>query len=305
MRVFLAVVATLAFAAPASAQAVFSYPDVTGRVGQPLQPVAPVLPIPLTLFSVDPALPAGLALDPVTGVVSGTPAAPSDSTHTVTAVDPIGVTVSAPLRIRIDPVPLPPGLPGQEDEGLELLAVPAAELPPPEIGETANVVPLSLGVLIELPGRKTFQPLVTGSQVPMGSVLDTRSGTVQLSIENSRGSVDTATFYGGVFRLSQAAGAATLTLQGGSFRACPRARRASASAVKVKVVRRLWARGSGAFRTSGRYAVATIRGTTWLTADRCDGTLVRVTEGRVGVRDLARRKTVVVQAGRRYLARSR
>lgn len=300
---FAVVVALLLLPAPAPAQTVLSYPDVIGRVGQPLQPVAPVLPFPLTVFSVDPALPAGLALDPVTGVVSGTPSAPSESTHTVAALDLIGATVTAPLRVRIDLVELPAGLPGQEENGLDVPTPPMAELPPPEIGETANAVPLSLGVLIQLPGAKTFAPLITGTQVPMGSVLDTRTGTVQLSIENSRGSVDTATFYGGVFRLTQAADVATLTLRGGSFRACPRARRASTSAVKV--VRRLWARGSGAFRTSGRYAVATIRGTTWLTADRCDGTLVRVTDGRVGVRDLARRKTVVVRAGRRYLARPR
>ncbi|MGZ4331685.1 MAG: hypothetical protein ACXVXL_27240, partial [Solirubrobacteraceae bacterium] len=36
----------------------------------------------------------------------------------------------------------------------------------------------------------------------------------------------------------------------------------------------LHASGHGKFRTKGRYAAATVRGTIWTTADRCDGTLV-------------------------------
>ena len=71
----------------------------------------------------------------------------------------------------------------------------------------------------------------------------------------------------------------------------------------AKVVRRLWAKGKGKYRTRGRYAAATIRGTEWLTADRCDGTLVRVTQGRVEVANLPLRRNVIVRAGRSYLAR--
>jgi len=47
------------------------------------------------------------------------------------------------------------------------------------------------------------------------------------------------------------------------------------------------------------------RGTRWLVADRCDGTLVRVSSGQVKVRDLIRSRNVVVGAGRSYLARRR
>ena len=50
---------------------------------------------------------------------------------------------------------------------------------------------------------------------------------------------------------------------------------------------------------------ATVRGTRWLTLDRCDGTLTRVTEGAVAVRDRRRGRTVLVEAGRSYLARRR
>jgi len=71
-----------------------------------------------------------------------------------------------------------------------------------------------------------------------------------------------------------------------------------------RVVRRLWGRDNGGrFRTHGRDSVATVRGTRWLTLDRCDGTLSRVTEGAVAVRH--RGRTVLVKAGRSYLARHR
>ena len=47
-----------------------------------------------------------------------------------------------------------------------------------------------------------------------------------------------------------------------------------------------------------------MRGTVWITADRCDGTLTQVKRGKVAVRDLRRKRTVVVKAGKSYLARA-
>jgi hypothetical protein len=80
--------------------------------------------------------------------------------------------------------------------------------------------------------------------------------------------------------------------------------------------------GGGGFRTVGIYSSATdtpqtatagssrrVRssadadGATWLTADRCDGTLTSVTSGEVEVRDFGRGETIRVQAGESYLAR--
>src|SRR4029077_11745885 len=79
-----------------------------------------------------------------------------------------------------------------------------------------------------------------------------------------------------------------------------------ASAWSAKRVRKLWGRDrGGSFRTHGRHSQATVRGTRWLTVDRCDGTLTRVTDGAVSVRDFVRHGTVLVRAGHRYLARSR
>ena len=62
---------------------------------------------------------------------------------------------------------------------------------------------------------------------------------------------------------------------------------------------------NGRFVTRGRTAVATVRGTAWFTRDTCAGTLVKVTSGTVAVNDLVRKRTVIVRAGRSYLARVR
>jgi len=110
-------------------------------------------------------------------------------------------------------------------------------------------------------------------------------------------------FYEGIFRLTQAkSGLATMALLGGSFAGCPRA--ASAAPAKVRVIRHLWGAGSGKFRTKGKYAAASIRGTTWDTIDRCDGTLVKVTKGSVVVTEFKRHKNVIVKAGQSYLAKA-
>jgi hypothetical protein len=60
----------------------------------------------------------------------------------------------------------------------------------------------------------------------------------------------------------------------------------------------------GRFRARGRFSAGTTRGTIWITADRCDGTLTKVRRGKVAVRDFRRKKTVIVRAGKRYLARA-
>jgi hypothetical protein len=73
---------------------------------------------------------------------------------------------------------------------------------------------------------------------------------------------------------------------------------------KRKPVRRLWGKGQGRFRTRGRYASGTVRGTNWLTQDFCEGTLTRVVEGVVSVHDLVTDKYVLVKAGKSYFTKA-
>jgi hypothetical protein len=58
----------------------------------------------------------------------------------------------------------------------------------------------------------------------------------------------------------------------------------------------------GQFRTKGKYAAGTVRGTVWSMSDLCNGTLTVVHRGTVAVFDEVRRKTILVHAGQRYLA---
>ena len=71
-------------------------------------------------------------------------------------------------------------------------------------------------------------------------------------------------------------------------------------------MRRRSARSSakGKFRTKGRYAAATVRGTKWTIADRCDGTLTHDLTDSVVVNDFVRHKTIVLHAGQSYLAKA-
>jgi hypothetical protein len=98
-----------------------------------------------------------------------------------------------------------------------------------------------------------------------------------------------------------------LKLAGGTYGKCGTRLTASRGRVAEppKVVRSLWGTAKGRFRTRGRYAAATVRGTRWLTTDRCDGTLTTVKQGVVEVRDFTRARTVTVRAGKSYLAPAR
>ncbi|HXZ57448.1 MAG TPA: hypothetical protein VEG40_07690, partial [Gaiellaceae bacterium] len=72
-----------------------------------------------------------------------------------------------------------------------------------------------------------------------------------------------------------------------------------------KKKRHLWGSGKGKFRTKGKSASATVRGTIWLTQDTCTTTLVHVKRGVVDVFDFAKHKHVFVKAGHTYVAHVR
>ena len=69
-------------------------------------------------------------------------------------------------------------------------------------------------------------------------------------------------------------------------------------------VRSLTSRAKGLFRVTGGASRGQSTNATWRTTDYCSGTVTRVTRGRVSVYDKARRRTVTVRAGQRYVARA-
>jgi hypothetical protein len=182
----------------------------------------------------------------------------------------------------------------------------------PELGQKVVAGAASGTVGVKSPGASGWSTLAGNAPVPVGSMVDARRGAVRLVTALPGGATQTGTFHGAMFQVRQAAGAHGMTdlvLHGGSFAACKAgAQKAGVTAAghRSRVVRRLWGSDHhGRFRTRGSNSIATVRGTQWVTTDRCDGTLTSVKRGTVSVRDLRRHKTVTVKAGHSYLARAR
>jgi IPT/TIG domain len=194
----------------------------------------------------------------------------------------------------------------------------AAKLPPPVLGQTQNARPVSGKTFILVNGK--FVPLTGATKIPSGATIDALHGTLALTSATGVGKkLQTGTFGGAVFKVVQArAGAAkgltTLSLVNNAFKGAPsfascttkHAGRASAAALSAKTLQLLKGRDNhGKFRTKGRYAAATTRGTVWSIADRCDGTLTQVNAGTVVVSDFVRHRSVTVRAHHSYLAKAR
>jgi hypothetical protein len=176
----------------------------------------------------------------------------------------------------------------------------AKPLPPPVAGKNVNALPAGGTVKIKLPGSGGFTDLGAGAQIPVGTTVDVTKGRVTLVAAGGAH----ALFYSGVFKVGQTKGSKPLTtLKLVEKLSC--AKKAASAAAKKKRKRRLWGDGKGRFRTRGRQSAATVVGTKWLVEDRCDSTLTRVKRGKVTVRDFAKKKTVVVKAGHKYVARGR
>ncbi len=212
--------------------------------------------------------------------------------------------------------------------------------PPPVLGKTVDVAPVSGIVLIKPPpGRffaplgsatasaapakgRVFVPLTEARQIPSGSQIDARRGFLRVTTASARrGATQAGVFGGALFKLAQSRkgvskGLTSLSLLEGAFPGAPSytsckahkatdgSKPAARAASPNPVLQALHAHAQGRFRTQGRYSGATVRGTVWDTIDRCDGTLTIVYRGTVDVYDFKHRKTIAVRAGHSYLAKA-
>jgi hypothetical protein len=171
-------------------------------------------------------------------------------------------------------------------------------------GESVGLTPTDGTVRVRA-ADGTWAQLQAGETVPNGTVVDARQGTLTLStVVDAAGTRQAAAFSGAMFSVAQprTTGPVTeLKLHGGAFDACrPGLRRVdpfASIAARRKPVRSLFGSGHGRFRTRGKFAAATVRGTIWITEDYCDRTVVRVKRGVVGVKDLRSGQIVNVHAG--------
>ena len=146
--------------------------------------------------------------------------------------------------------------------------------------------------------------------VPVGTVVDTTAGRVRLTSADpgpTPAKLQSGQFFLGTFRVQQnatAGGLVGLVIRDNEPRSVCAAATAHEAALSQRILGLLRGTAHGRFRTVGRFAAATVRGTNWGVRDRCDGTLTVVREGVVAVRDFARHTTVIVRAGQTYLAKA-
>jgi hypothetical protein len=214
--------------------------------------------------------------------------------------------------------------------------LPGAPPGSPTLGQSFNIAPVSGVVLIKVNG--VFVPLTELKQIPENTVINALHGTLTLITAGGgpSGARDAAakngkkhkptintqkgTFGGAIFKIAQATGGAskglaTLTLVEGAFKGAPsyalckkggkkKAGDASAAAASSKTLQLLHASAKGKFKTTGKYSAATVRGTKWTIADRCDGTVTHDVTDSVAVTDFVRHKTIILHAGQTYLAKA-
>jgi hypothetical protein len=228
------------------------------------------------------------------------------TTHTVSAAVS-GLVPSAVYHVRL----VASNSAGQTlgpDQTFRTAADPAPSRP--VLGQKEDATPIA-GQLFILKGGRLI-PLTQAGQLPSGTVIDALTGTLKLTAAGLHGKLASLNLGGAIFKLTQTrAGLTTLTLIEGAFPGAPSyasckpaPRAAATTAVSARILQTLRATGRGSFRTRGRYSAATVRGTTWDTSDRCDGTLTTVHHGTVLVADFLRRITLAVHAGQHYLARA-
>ena len=165
-----------------------------------------------------------------------------------------------------------------------------------------------------------FVPLTEVRQIPTGSEIDALQGSLKIVTATGKvGKTQNATISGGVFTLTQSRigitkGVTNFALQEGAFQGAPTyatckaktkkaADQATIASLSSRTLQLLKASAHGKFKTTGRYSSATVRGTIWTIADRCDGTLTHAIRDTVLVQDFVRHKTILLHAGQSYLAR--
>lgn len=192
-----------------------------------------------------------------------------------------------------------------------------AQVPPPvpTFARTVVLTPISGKVSIRVPGaRNGFVRLSGGPRiVPVDTVVDTTGGRVSLASADPGprpAQLQSGQFFRGIFRIEQsrtAGGLVNLVIRDNLNRstcASGAAGAARGAAVNRRVLGLLRGTAKGRFRTAGRFAAATVRGTDWGVRDRCDGTLTVVRRGVVVVSDFRLHRSVVVSAGHTYLAKA-
>ncbi len=204
-------------------------------------------------------------------------------------------------------------------------------LPGPTPGRSLRLSPAGGFSKAFIAGKPASQPIREPDLVQLGSKIDTEKGRVTVETGTPSGTLRTANVTSGQFTIEQplgpvetnfklsapmngcrsfeggaGTGSAADKVAGKAAKSRPLASAAAAKKKKPKRKRRtrkIFIESDGGHRSSGRYADAVVRGTQWTIQDYCTNTRVTVREGLVEVFDLAKKKSVLVPAGERYISR--
>jgi hypothetical protein len=214
------------------------------------------------------------------------------------------------LTVHVIPPPAEPEvLPPPEIVPPEVMVLGERAAPKPVLGKSVMLT-LVKGTVTYVPPGKALQTLKASVIVQNGTKVDATNGVVKVTVVRDRtGATDSADAWDGAFKVNQGiekAGRGLTTFQ--LHDALPGAKKNGASAARVARASRaskkrsLWVNGKGNFKTRGKRASAIVRGTYWHTEETSRGTKVSVSRGLVAVRDLVRKRTVLVGAGHSYTA---
>jgi hypothetical protein len=224
---------------------------------------------------------------------------PGDYVFQVAIADPQSGQPASAVAFRQFSIGTPPQATPTATQTPAPTAVPA-QAPTPVPQKDATGKP-SGTVLIKQGGK--FVPFDPSKPIPDGAEIDVKKGKIELTaVLTPGGKPQKATFYDGVFKLKLGKKTTDLTL---SEPLAPCGKGKAGAAAKKPKTRKLWGDGSGSFRTRGQYSAATVRGTQWLVQDSCAGTLTQVKKGVVSVFDQVKKKTILLKAGKKYLAKPR
>ena len=176
----------------------------------------------------------------------------------------------------------------------------------------AGASPVSGVVTVRLPGTSRFVRLKPGQLIPTGAELDTTHGKVRLFVaSNAHGGIQTAELYTGrfIFRQSGRVRPRTTFVLSQPLTGCARGNPPTKGTLNARrrarrpTKRQIWVTEQGGnFNTRGTYVGTSVQGTTWLTADTCTKSTVRVKQGVVIVHDFIHHRTIKLHAGQTYTA---
>ncbi|MFI4991571.1 MAG: hypothetical protein ACHQHO_11760 [Solirubrobacterales bacterium] len=185
------------------------------------------------------------------------------------------------------------------------------------MGQSETITLISGRASIRVRGSAAFASLTSPETVPDESEVDATRGRVTVTVATATpGQTASAEAYAGRFIIHQDSAVPyethlTLSLPLGSCRSvrlpsrAHHARMGAASGNRrhKSNSRQLWvSEHGGGWGTGGRYVSTSVEGTSWLTADSCRASRVKVTEGVVQVHDLIHDTTASVSAGHEYIA---